>query len=259
MLSPTAEKIIDQYFNLPFPGISGVRCPYFNNTRLKQRGQLRVLVGKGSPEEIVEESKIISIQYKCGIFVQGGAACPPGITAEMIGKFLVDHNLGIECSGFVSQIIRADYWDKKKFDFTKKMFIASPRHLGRYLISKLRPIENIGVRIYGNDKNSHPVKLCEIQSGDLILMFETGPLKKRNHVLLARDVSGNKIEYVHARAWSSEGHYGHGVSKGTITVVKSDGGLLDQEWVELGFTGDKNETFLEAKNANKLEIRRLNF
>ena len=57
MLSPKAGQIIDKYFNLPFAGVLGVRCPYFNNARRNLRGQLRGLVGKGTPEEIVEEAK----------------------------------------------------------------------------------------------------------------------------------------------------------------------------------------------------------
>lgn len=264
MLSAAAEKIIDQYFNLPFPGIKGVRCPYYNNTRQKQRGQLRVLAGKGSPEEIVEESKIISIQYKGGIFEPASSAGRQGsvsadITAEGIRKFLVDYNLGVDCSGFVSQVLKAEYLDRKKFDVTKRMFVCSPKNFVRYLLTKLRPIENIGVRVFGNEKNSHIVPFKDIGAGDLITMFETGPLQKRNHLLLVRDKNGGNIEYVHARAWSSEGHYGHGVSKGTINIVKPDGALLDQTWEELGFIGEKNETYLEAKQAKRLEIRRLNF
>lgn len=268
MLSPNAEKIIDQYFNLPFPGIKGVRCPYFNNSRLKQRGQLRVLVGKGSPDEIVEESKIISIQYNAGLFKKhtGWELCNKPITPEDIRNFLIKYNLGIECSGFVTQVLKAHYLETQKVDFTKKLFISSPRNFLRWIISKLRPIEGISVKILADDKNSTKIigedigyNYENVKPGDIVIMLETGPARKRNHVLLIKEKNGNKISYVHARAWSSEGLNGHGVSEGVITIVNPLENLLQQEWTEKNTTGVNNETYNEAKNAKVLEIRRIKF
>jgi hypothetical protein len=63
MLSPGAQQLIHDYLNLPCGTMKGIRCPYINNARLRQRGQLRVLVGKGTPREIIEEANIISTQY----------------------------------------------------------------------------------------------------------------------------------------------------------------------------------------------------
>lgn len=264
MLSPAAEKAIDNYLNLPFPGIQGVRCPYFNNARLKKRGQLRVLVGKGSPDEIIEESKIISIQYHCGIFCKNGNLEEKPFTAEEIRRFLIDHNLGVECSGFVTQILKAHFSETKKFDFTKKIFIASPKNFFRWLIAKLRPVENIDVKVYADDRNSTRVigegigyNYENVAPGDVITMLETGPLQKRNHILLITKKEGNIIHYVHARAWSTEGRFGHGVERGTISIIKPLQNLLEQKWTEKGISGDQNETYLEAKQAKKIEIRRI--
>jgi hypothetical protein len=256
MLSPSAEKTINNYFNLPFPGVSGVRCPYYNNKRSSVRGQLRVLGGKGSPEEIIEESKIISIQYHLGLFENNGQ-CKIA-DKDIFRKFLIDHNLGIECSGFVTQVLRDHFKETQKIDITRKIFICSPKRLGRYLISKLRPIENIDVKVLADDKNSTPVKdQVDIKPGDIVTMLETGPQQKRNHVLLVKDNNSGVIKYVHARAWSSEGQYGHGVAEGTITIVDQNKGLLEQKWIESGKENDANETYLEAKNAKTLEVRRL--
>jgi hypothetical protein len=265
MLSSQAQKILNDYFNLPFDGITGVRCPYFNNARLKQRAQLRVLIGKGTPKEIVEEAKIISIQYHAGLFDKAGHCCLHNehtgekITAEQIRKFLIDHNLGVECSGFVTQILRAHFKEIKNIDIARKFFITSPRHLVRWLISLLRPIENISVRRYADDRNTKKINWSEAQAGDVIVVLETGPKNNHNHILLITEKNGSMINYVHARTWGSEGKYGHGVSKGEIKITKPDGNILDQEWVELGQTGDKNETWKEAKQAKMVEIRRIVF
>ncbi|MEK7625150.1 MAG: hypothetical protein AAB467_02245 [Patescibacteria group bacterium] len=257
MLSPNAEKIIDQYFNLPFPGVDGVRCPYFNNSRKRSRGQLRALVGKGSPKEIVEEAKIISTQYHLGIFENDCSVCKQNLTADDLRKFMIDHDLGIECSGFVSQVLRAHFRETKNIDFTTKLRIYPPAKFFRYIISILRPIENISVRVLADDRNSSVVGLKDVVAGDIITMLETQPTKQRNHVLLIRNIEDNIIDYVHARAWSGDGKYGHGVTAGNIEIIYPKDGLLEQKWTENGQSDNKNETYLEAKRAKVLQIRRL--
>ncbi len=250
-LSPAAFKIIEEYFNLPFPNVYGVRCPYFNNARVGQRGQLKVLVGKGSPKEIVDEAKIISIQYKQNVL---GVSEPTAIR-----KFLIDHNLGVDCSGFVVQVLKAEL-AQRGADLFKKIFITSKKHLARWLISQLRPVEQIGVSVLASEKNTEIInELKDVQAGDMIIMLNTGPKKNRNHILLITETKDNIISYTHARAWSSEGQYGHGVSAGTITVNNPNKGLLEQTWEEKDQLNHDNETYWEARDAALLQIRRLKF
>ncbi|MBI5221385.1 MAG: hypothetical protein HY979_01090 [Candidatus Magasanikbacteria bacterium] len=263
MLSTRAQKILNDYFNLPFEGLSGVRCPYFNNSRLKQRAQLRVLVGKGTPAEIVEEAKIISVQYHAGLFDKTGHCCLHNehtgekISPQDIRKFLIDHNIGIECSGFVTQILRAHFLQTKGVDVARKFFIISPRHILRYLISFLRPVENIGVKHYADDRNTEKISWDKAQSGDVVVMLDTGKKNNLNHILLITEKIDNTIKYAHARAWDTEGKYGHGVSSGEIKIIKAKGSLLEQQWVEQNYEDEKNETFIEAKQAKIIEVRRV--
>lgn len=263
-LSPAALKTIHDYLNLPFVGVAGVRCPYFNNARLGQRGQLKVLIGKGTPEEIVEEAKIISIQYSKDVFDKNGVfnahVDHPAEheQAECIRQFLVDNNLGIDCSGFVTNVLQKHFWETKKIDLARKLFVTPKKNFLRWIISRLRPVEQISVGVYANDKNTLVVnELQKIQPADLIIMLKTGPNKNHNHILLVTEVSVEKIKYAHARAWSSEGKYGHGVAQGAITIASPEKGLLEQVWEEKDKIGENNETFLEAKQASTLEIRRV--
>ncbi len=265
-LSPTALKTINDYLNLPFIGVSGVRCPYFNNARLGQRGQLKVLVGKGTPEEIVEEAKIISIQYRANVFDKNGVfnahVDHPAEheQAECIRQFLVDNNLGVDCSGFVTNVLQQHFQETKNINLARKFFVTSKKNFLRWIISRLRPVEQISVAVYANDKNTSIVNnLKTIQPGDLVVILKTGPNKNHNHILLIEDVEGNKIKYAHARTWSSEGKYGHGISQGTITITNPEKGLLEQVWEEKNKFGEENETYLEAKQAETLEIRRIKF
>ncbi|OGH91519.1 MAG: hypothetical protein A2534_02340 [Candidatus Magasanikbacteria bacterium RIFOXYD2_FULL_39_9] len=250
-LSTQAEKVIEGYLNLPFSQITGVRCPYFNNARLGQRGQLKVLIGKGTPQEILEEAKIIAIQYKQDIFSVNDP--------EQIRKFLIEHNLGIDCSGFITNVLKAQFAAKGK-NLTKQIFITPKRNILRWMISQLRPVEQMNVKVFANDKNTKTITdLKEVEAGDLIAMIDTGPNKNHDHILLVTETDGNVIKYAHARAWSSEGRYKHGVSTGTITINNPDKGLLDQTWEEKDMFNHDNETFWEAKDATILQIRRLKF
>jgi len=263
-LSPAAQKIIQGYLSLPFANVFGVRCPYFNNTKLGQRGQLKVLIGKGAPKEIVEEAKIISIQYCKGIFNKDGLCDvhldhpAPHEQAECVRQFLVDNNLGVDCSGFVANILRAHFWETKKIDFARKLFIGNKINLWRRFIARLRPVEQISVAVLANDKNSQTINnLAEVKPGDLIIMLKTGPNKNHNHALLITETDGRKVKYAHARAWSGEGKYGHGAAEGIITVNDLNQGLLAQTWEEKGSVNQDNETYVEAKQAEILTIKRL--
>ena len=125
------------------------------------------------------------------------------------------------------------------------------------IIAGLRPIENINVKIYADNKNSEEIKIKDVRPADIITMLETGPGKERNHMLLITENNKEEIKYVHSRAWSSEGRYGHGVCEGIIKIVEPTSDPLKQQWIENEKTGEQNETFLEAKNARVLQIRRI--
>lgn len=263
-LSPQAQKTIQEYFNLPFANVPGVRCPYFNNAKLGQRGQLRVLIGKGAPAEIAEEAVIISHQYSRGVFHKNGLGDVHGDhpaeheQTECVRQFLTDNNLGVDCSGFVANVLRTHFKETKKIDLAKKIFIAPKIKFWRWLISRLRPLEQISVAVLADEKNSTVVAdLATVRAADLIIMLKTGPSKNHNHVLLVTANDGQKITYVHARAWSSEGKYGHGVSEGFIAITNPNQGLLEQAWEEKGKTNQDNETYLQAKQTSVLQVRRI--
>lgn len=269
MLSAKAQKIIYDYFNLPFEGLSGIRCPYFNNARRNMRGQLRGLIGKGTPEEIVEEAKILSSQYQHNIFDKDGYCCVHAAhddkeKTEDIRKFLIDNGLGVDCSGYVGHILIAHHLEKHGVNIAKKILFWPLKNFWRYLVAKLRPVENMSVRVLAKNENSKKIAdgmnqfdWSKIEPADIVIMIETGPNKKRNHILLIEDNEGSIIKYVHARAWSSEGKYGHGVARGEIRITKPGANLLEQTWEEFGKINQENETYREARDAKIFEVRRI--
>lgn len=270
MLSSGAQQLIHDYLNLPCGTMQGIRCPYINNARLGQRGQLRVLVGKGTPQEIVEEANIISRQYKAGVFDPNPHHClceehsAKPLTPEDIRKFLIDHHLGIECSGFVTHVLTRHFAETSHINLQKKLYITSPLHILRWLISRLRRVENISVRTYTDDRNTTVVAsdtvgwdYTKVQPADLITLLETGPRHTYNHIILITENKDNVLKYVHARAWPSEGRYGHGVTEGIIKIKNPGKSLAEQEWIEKDTVGDENGTFQEILQAKTVEVRRI--
>ena len=62
-LSSQTQKVIHDYLHLPIGGVF-VNCPYYNNRRTGMWAGLRVLIGKGSVDDIVEEAMLIALREK---------------------------------------------------------------------------------------------------------------------------------------------------------------------------------------------------
>jgi hypothetical protein len=112
MISPAAEKIIENYLHLPFPG-KDVACPYFINKKNKLRGALRALIGKGTPEDIIEEAQICALKEKINL---------ENLSSIELRKFLTTHHLGVDCSALVYYIINAEIQFKLHTSLSKKIY-----------------------------------------------------------------------------------------------------------------------------------------
>ncbi len=251
ILSLEALSVITNYTLLPFPD-KDVSCPYFNNRRSKVRAGLRVLLGKGSPTEIVEEAQLFALREKVNL---------NQLSNEDLKKFLVDHNLGIDCSAFAYSILNIEYKIKNTSELSSKLFYPNIS-LIRKLLIQLRPIENINVRTLAHEKNSRMVELKDVSPGDMIIILNSGKDHTLNHILIVLRVEYGEnfpkaIQYVHSFQWSTDGKYNHGIKDGTIEITNIQKPLLEQNWIEAEKIGDENETYLRAKEAEVLELKRL--
>ncbi|OGH64906.1 MAG: hypothetical protein A2821_00315 [Candidatus Magasanikbacteria bacterium RIFCSPHIGHO2_01_FULL_41_23] len=247
-LSPQAQKIIKDYLVLPFPD-HAISAPYFNNQRVKMRAALRVLIGKGSSQDIVEEAQIISLRDKIDL---------EKLNNTDLKKFLVEHNLGVDCSALAYYILDAENQARGLGLLKKQIIFTNAKNPFRKILAKLRPVENISVAVLADDKNSKIVTLDTIQAGDLIILWRTGKDHKLNHILIVHQVDGNKISYVHSFRWSKDGLYDHGVQQGTVTISDKSKSLAEQIWEEKNKIGEENETWRHVQLAEPVEIRRLN-
>ncbi len=254
-LSPKALQIIQNYAHLPIDG-HDISVPYFNNQRSKVRAGLRALIGKGSIEDIIEEAKIISLRDKINL---------QKLSNESLKKFLVDNNIGVDCSAFVYYTINAELLSQNKKPLRNLIKFSLAKNPLRKLLTKLRPAENVGVNTLSHQSNSHEIELNDIKPGDMIIMLATGLQHNLGHVLLIHRVEYNeqnipvKISYSHSFKWTSDGKYGTGIKQGTIEINNSKNNILEQEWEENNRTGEDNETLNHAQMAEELHLKRLNF
>ncbi|MEK7644332.1 MAG: hypothetical protein AAB390_03465 [Patescibacteria group bacterium] len=253
-LSPQALGVINDYAHLPFAG-RDISVPYFNNQRVGVRVGLRALIGKGSAEDIVEEAKIISLRDKINL---------DRLTGEQLKKFLVDNNLGLDCSALAYYVLNAELLSQNKKPLKNLIKFPYAKNPIRKLLMKLRPVENVAVNTLAHENNSRVIELKDIRPGDMIVMLGAGLQHHLNHILLIHRIDYNeqneptKIYYTHSFKWPSDGKYGTGIKQGTIEITAVGMNLSEQEWKESGRTGNDNETFRHAKLSNTLCIRRLN-
>ncbi|MBN2015529.1 hypothetical protein JW766_01735 [Candidatus Dojkabacteria bacterium] len=221
-----AQNMIDRYFNLPLNG-KKVRSPYYISIKkFRQRMGLRVLIGKGSPEEIVQESliyeKLRGVDFNF-------------MTVEEIREFLVKRRIGIDCSGFVVHVLNAWLRGKKKKNLCN--YLKFPKEsLYRKIARLLRPIENISAEQLTSDLNTTPVKnLNNIRTGDLIrskLPKRSEKLLDRFHVMLIIEVDRtngkvNSFKYAHSTRGYDDAH---GTRTGEVIVKNASKPLCGQEW-----------------------------
>lgn len=252
-LSPEAQTIIQNYLHLPFPG-RNISCPYYNNRRHAIRGALRVLIGKGSVDDIMDETMILSLKHKIDLGV---------LTDEQLKQFLVDHHVGIDCSALAYYILDAELRAKKLGGIKRHLSFPTTVNPLRVLLRNLRTVENTSVDVLSVPKTSVEVPLSAVQPGDMIIMKQTGRDHTMNHVLVVHAVEYDdaslptSISYTHTLQWSTDGKYRHGVRQGRIVLTDLTKSLLEQSWEEQQKTGDSNETLQHAKLAQELTIKRL--
>lgn len=230
-----AKEIINAYKNLNIRG-NTVTTPYFRNVK-RVRAELRSLVGKGTPEEIVEET-IIFAQLRGFPLAKS--------TPEQIREFMQSQGIGVDCSGFVAHVY--DHWlkSKKKGGIGRRIKY-DPSNLYRRFIRALRPIENIGANLITCPLNAAKVNFNEALPGYLIRLKG---IEHGHHVAIITAVETNdkgtikSIEYTH-----SSPHFGekNGVKTGLIEIVDGNKPLEKQNWTEKDDDG-KSPTLLEYTN-----------
>jgi hypothetical protein len=246
-------ELIGRYKAFSF-GNATCRIPYFNNKFKGNRAALGVEVGKGSPNDIFDEVKQRIIKYKID---------KDSFTNESLKKFLVDYDIGIDCSGFAYHVLNEEGKSRGLKDIEEYLsFPLSGGLLGK-LRARFRPVENTNVKTFAHNENSRVIELRDIRPGDIIIMVQNEEGTVRDHIVVIErveyeDLIPKNIYYVHSVAWPTDGEYGHGYHEGKIEILDISGKIVDQKWTEQGKTGEENYTLSRAKKSIT-EVRRLNW
>ena len=201
-----AQYMINWYNNLNIGG-KKITCPYYRNT-LRVRAELRSLVGKGTPEEIETETLIFSK-------LRGFSLVNHSI--QEIREFMRSQGIGVDCSGFVSQVY--DFWLRmsKKGPLQNNIHYP-PAGLYRRFARMLRPIEHTNVYVLTLPENADKIDYNDCMPGDMIKMHG---LKHGLHIAMIfrtnRDDNNKlrKIWYVESSPYYSEGN---GLRTGVIEM-----------------------------------------
>jgi hypothetical protein len=254
-LKEGALKVIDSYLNFS-NGTVSVAIPYFNNRRGGVRAGLRAQIGKGTISDIEDEITHVALRERVDI---------KKADAETFKKFLVNNNIGIDCSGFAYHLLNAESLGRNKGKIRSHLSYPFAGNIIRKLISYIRSVEGAGVNTLAHNANSKIIALKDIQPGDFISMNHKNSSKQSyNHIIVVYQVDYDnnepkKIHYAQSMAWPTDGEYRHGVRLGEILVVDLNKSITDQEWMENGKTGTENYTHARALAADQTEIRRLNW
>ena len=240
VLPPKTRRLIEAYFNLRI-GPFTLPCPYFQNVAGK--GGSLVFVGKGTPEELEEETLKLYKKNKKD---------PKNYSPSVVRHYMVMAGLGIDCSGFVARVLEVFLREKGFGSLIKKLrpVSLSPLSLARHY---LRPFSNLSANSLTSEVNCQ--KITDYNSVLPGGLLRIGP----GHIAIISEVekeeaSVKAISYTHS---TSDYLDQHGVRHGKIIIVKPGVDLTKQKWDET-YRGRNwmYEDFLKC-NPNDGGIRRL--
>lgn len=254
--------LIDAFLRLPF-GADRVAVPYYNNKHRHIRAGLRAWIGKGTPEEILEEAELAALREKRTV---------KHWTPEEARQFLIEKDLGIDCSGLVFQLLE------------KESIASGGGHLGglrgrlhwhgnllRRIIARIRSTENASVAVLANPKNSKLVTTDDLTlliPGDYFTITNRQSPYMRDHILFVYKIEKElgadgditkpvRIHFIHSMAWPHDGKYGHGVRVGTITPQKGNYSLHSPTTTIEEVPSITNSAITELLQHTNVAIRRL--
>ncbi len=222
------DNFLKDYFSLEIIPGKKVRIPYWRN-RITHRGLCRIqgsFGGKGAPSQIKRAT--IDRAKKSGIDINK-------LTSVQIRKFMTQKRIGLDCSGFVFQVL----------DF---LFPGFWQGLKRAFGKSSNPIRRFNSDALTSKENTILIKKVEdIKVGDLIPISWQG--KKVDHVLVVVEINKKEIVYAH----SSQKTKITGPHKGKIKITDLKKGLDKQSWQEKNLDGKLISGFLTSPKARRIK------
>jgi hypothetical protein len=159
--------------------------------------------GKSSPEVIIETATSLANKEQVKL---------ADLSIDEIRKFLEDHKLGIDCSGFVYRML----------DFmVKKIFSRALQDA-----TGLDHVGNTNVELLTSTDFTVPIEnISDIKPADIIKVHS---FEKPPHCMIILEVRGSKILYAHSSLSSTPS----GVHTSFITITDPTKSIDQQKWAE---------------------------
>ena len=216
-LPASAQRIVARYTNLPI-GNKTIVTPYFMNEKGKKGN--RVFIGKGTSQEIKQTTEKLASQNKFDVYAA---------SEEQIRSFMINQELGIDCSGFIAWTLNE--LTKEKFNKPIwKVLEFSMLPLAGQLKRYLRPVENISVKVLTHASNSDTIKdLRQIRVGDMLRALNG------HHILLISEIEYDKqhtpirFKYVNSTEYKNKKY---GIREGLVEIKDINKYLVEQKWID---------------------------
>ena len=219
-ISPTTYQLIHNYFNLELGG-KKVKTPYYINPKHK-KGELRSLIGKGTPSEIIDEVKIWAKIKKFSL----------NDSSEIqIRKFMTEIGIGIDCSGLVSNLLYTEL-SERGINIKKVIRNDFGKDFLHKIYHQIRFLDNLDVETLSHKENS--VKIENYEDIKTLDMLHLAALNSGFHIALVIKTCYNdkhefEIHYIHSSRWYMPND---GVRIGCIKIQYPDRDLSHQHWID---------------------------
>lgn len=210
--SKALQELFFQYTHLPLGG-KEIACPYWMN-KLKS-GLLGPFGGKGTPSQIVQAVEKAAAETGQDL---------KRMSEKEILNFMKRKKIGVDCSGFVFWMLNALDEEKGGDGILNDL----PEAKGSFL-----PAGRANVKLLTSEKYTVPIKLSQVQVGDLVRMA------RGKHVLIIFKVvrtTGKVVALQYAH--SSDKTLLSGVHLGEIKILDENQGLEKQQWQETTLKGE---------------------
>jgi len=227
-MSSLLKSIANEYLNFQVKG-KKVNIPYcivkppnekYEQYHMGRTDKYLNYAGKGTPEQI---KKSLLIAAKKRNFDLDKAS------AERIAEFMEKEGIGIDCSGYVYNILNA-YLKKAKGVFLGQNILRYPGLLGkieRFLLQKNRVRRVSGTTLTSNLNTIKIYKVKDILPGDMLRLTHTHWSGK--HPALILNLTKDEILYTHCSEYSQK----QGPHLAKIKILDPEKGLEFQDWLEL--------------------------
>jgi hypothetical protein len=233
-MSTILYNLADEYINFEIEG-KIISMPYSISKEGEKRaigelssagvtGRFANFGGKGTPQQI--KQLVLKATKKDSFNIKKA-------NDKELVDFMINHGIGVDCSGFVYNILNYYLIKTKKVNLDN-IILRYPGIIGkveRFLLQKNRIRRSSAATLTSNLNTIKILKVKDMKPGDMLRLTHSD--WKGKHIGIIIEVNKQDIIY----AMTSQYTKTQGARFGKILILDKDKGLESQKWLELTKTG----------------------